>query len=166
MPEDWIWFHSLYSKPLLFIHPLYHTCIYHSKLPILPLSTPLCGNHKSVFLRVCLFGRSVHLCHIFDATYKWYYMVFVFLSDSLSIIASCIHVTANGIIFVTLYDWVIFHCFVCILFIHTSVVGHLGCFPLAIESSATMNTGVNVSLELQFHLSICLGGCSWIIWQL
>ena len=36
-----------------------------------------------------------------------------------------------------------------ILFIHTSVAEHLGCFHvLAIESSAAMNTGVNVSFGI------------------
>ena len=58
-------------------------CIYHSQTPHpSPLYTPLPWQPQVCFLQVCLFGRSVHLCHIFDATYKWYHMVFVFLSGS------------------------------------------------------------------------------------
>ena len=40
------------------------------------------------------------------STYKWYHMISVFLLSSLGvIISSCIHVAANGIIFL-FYDWV------------------------------------------------------------
>ena len=42
------------------------------------------------------------------------------------------------------------------IFIHYSADGHSGCFHvLAIINSASLNTGVHVSSELQFCLAIC-----------
>ena len=46
----------------------------------------------------------------------------------------------------------------CILFIHPSVDGHLGCFPVfAIVNSAAVNIGVHVSFQLWFSLDRCPG---------
>ena len=56
-------------------------CIYQPQSPSPSPSTllPQLGNHKSD-LCVCESDSvSFHLCHIFDSTYKWYHMVFIFL---------------------------------------------------------------------------------------
>ena len=51
------------------------------------------------------------------------------------------------VLFHSLADWYSMVYMSRLLFIHSSVIGHLGCFPvLAIENSAAMNTGMNVSL--------------------
>ena len=51
-----------------------------------------------------------------------------FTSFSITIFKS-IHINANGNILL-FYGWVVFHCIhVPIFFIHSSVDGHLGCFP-------------------------------------
>ena len=84
-------------------------------------------------------------------------MVFVFLfQPSLCVIFfRSLHVSTNDSI-LFFYGWVIFHCVcvcvcVCvhthhILFIHSSVHGHLGYFHiLAVVSSADMNSGVHIS---------------------
>ena len=77
----WTLFPVLYRRTLLFIHPL------HASLH-LPISNSQCfppqrplplGNHKSTSVKLILFSRYVHLCHILDSIYKWYHMVFVFL---------------------------------------------------------------------------------------
>ena len=102
-------------------------------------------------------------------------MAFVFLwfPSCSMIIYKSIHVAANGISSFLFYGWVICHpvcVYVCvsiyvhiqinifhILFIHSSVAEHLGCFHvLAIITSATVNIGVNVSFQIKSFL--------WYIW--
>ena len=44
------------------------------------------------------------------------------------------------------------------IFIHSSVVGHLGCFQvLAIVNRAAVNIGVHIFFEFWFSLDICPG---------
>ena len=45
-----------------------------------------------------------------------------------------------------------------VLFIHSSVDGHSGCFRvLAVVNSAVMNTGLHVSFLVRFSPAICPG---------
>ena len=77
----------------------------------IPLS-PFCPSKPqvcSLCLRVCFCSVDVaHVCHILDFTYKWYHMVFIFLTSLSLRISSCIHVAANGIV-CFFYGWVVFH---------------------------------------------------------
>ena len=55
----------------------------------------------------------------------------------------------------------------CILFIHSSVSGHLGCFQvLAVVNSAAVNIGVHVSFPVEFSsfLGIVQEWDCWIMW--
>ena len=112
IPGDQIQFPVLHSRTLLLIHSKCHSL--HpliptpnsQSIPFLPL-----GNHKSdlyVCEDVSIFFKKVHLYHILDSTYKWYRMVFLFLSSFCMIIYSCIHFVANGIFcsfFMALYSF-------------------------------------------------------------
>ena len=86
----------------------------------------------------------------------------VSLTSLTMIISRSIHVAANGIISFFFNGWVIFHCiYIChIFFIHLSVSGHLGCFPvLAVVPSAAMNIGVHVSFWIRvFSRYVCRSG--------
>ena len=55
---------------------------------------------------------------------------------------------------ISLYIYIYIYIYIChSFFIHLSVDGHLGCFPvLDIVNSAAMNIGVRVSFELVFLL--------------
>ena len=77
-------------------------------------------------------------------------------------------------LFHSFYGWVIFHCIYIyhIFFIHSSVIGHLGCFHvLAILSSAAVNIGVHVSFRIRVLSTYWVGQkvCSgfvleWTFW--
>ena len=73
-----------------------------------------------------LFHNQVHLCHILDSMYKWYYMVFVFfwLTSLSMIISEPVHVCCKWRYFILFYGRVIFHC-VYIPIYCSPVNGHL-----------------------------------------
>ena len=52
------------------------------RLPVHPTPSPSPLATTSLFsmsVSLFLFYKQVHLCYILDTTYKWYYMIFVFL---------------------------------------------------------------------------------------
>ena len=89
-------------------------------------TTSLSSRSVSLFL----FYRYVHLCHIFDSTYKLYHMIFafLFLTPLKTIISKSIYVVVNGIIsFLFMAEWYGSHLYVESK-MHLSCDGHLGCF--------------------------------------
>ena len=94
-----------YSGILLFIHSkcssLHPPTANSQDVPPFSLLAPRSLFSRSVSL--FLFGRWIHLCHILDFTYKWCLMVFVCLVLTHSVISTCIHVAANGIISLFFY---------------------------------------------------------------
>ena len=61
-----------------------------------------------------------------------------------------IHVGADGRISFFLYGWAVFHCVYMdhILFIHSSIDGHVGCFHiLAVTNNTAMNIWMHVFLN-------------------
>ena len=85
-----------------------------------------------------------------NSTYKWYQMIFVFLwLTSLNrIISKSIHLAANSII--SFFLWlsnVLLYMY--LIFIHSSVDGHLGCFHISvIANNAVMNNEMHVSFQI------------------
>ena len=70
-------------------------------------------------------------------------LVFLFLTSLSMRVSSCIYVAANGVFFIAEYYFIVYmqHIFL----IHSSVDGHLGCFPvLATVNSAAVNTEVRL----------------------
>jgi len=110
--------------------------------PSTPLLPPPPWQSQSIF---------VHLCYILDSRYKWYYMVFVSLSDWLhsvweSLVPSMLLQMA---LFCSFYGWVVFHC-VYIPRRPNPIICRwtFGCFHvLAIVNSAAMNMQVHVSFS-------------------
>ena len=78
-----IQFPVLYSRTLLFIHPIYNSLPLlipdSQSFPPTPSSPLATTSLFSMSVSLFLFCRQVHLCHISDSTYKCYYMVFIFL---------------------------------------------------------------------------------------
>ena len=76
----------------------------------------------------------------------------VWLTSLSMIISSSIHVAENGNI-LFFYDWVLFHCihmYIYHLFcIHSPVNEYLGCFSSGSWSSAAMNIGVHIALQIR-----------------
>ena len=91
-------------KTSLFIHSkcnhLYVLTPNSQSIPHPPPSPLAITSLFSMSVSLFLFCRQIHLHHILDSTYKWYYIVFVFLFlTSLSMrISSCICVAAYGIV--------------------------------------------------------------------
>jgi hypothetical protein len=112
---------------------------------------------SSLFLYICL---SLDL----SSTYERKHVAFVFLIlASLNMMSSnSIHLPPNHIIIP--YGWIIhIYIYICNFLIHSSVLGHLGCFQnLAIVNSAVMNIGVQASLlyPVLCSLSWCPGAVS------
>ena len=145
----------LYSRTLLFIHficsSLYLLIPNSHPSPALP--PPWQPQVCSLRLWVCLFHRSVHLCHILDAIHisDIIRYLYFFLTSLSMIISRSIHIATNGItsFFFMAERYSIYMC-VCIytdqIFIHSSVDEHLSSFHiLAIVNHDAVNTEVHVS---------------------
>ena len=80
----WIQFPVLYSRTLLFTHPIYnslHLLITNSQsfpppLTPSPWQPQVCSLELSLF---CLVDKFICIIFFLDSTYKWYHMIFVFL---------------------------------------------------------------------------------------
>ena len=100
----WLYLPVQYSRTLLFIHPVLDSlCLwipnswsFHLHLSSLSVT----ANPFFMSVSLFLFYRYVHLCHIWDFTYKQCHMVFVFLFLTLlsMIISGSIHVATTGTI--------------------------------------------------------------------
>ena len=113
---DWIWSPVLYSRTLLLIYPIVYkiVCIFWSQAltPCLsPPCSPLATTSLFLGLSLCFCCINTHWCHILDSTYKWYHMVFVFLTsfteyDNLWLHPCC----CRWHCFVLFYGRVVFRC--------------------------------------------------------
>ena len=139
-------FPVLYRRTLLLIHSLYNSL--HLLMPISQSFPPLTLSSSAT---MSLFSMSESILWVsllvsyFWFYIWWYHMVFflLFLTSFRMLISSFIHVTPSGshlrlssILRMCIYP----------IFIHSSVVGQLGCFHiLPIVHSATIKIGVHVS---------------------
>ena len=149
--------------PMLYFKP--HVCFLTMKLYCLSPSpfSPIPPNSLSfwqvsecsLYLQVCFYF--ICSCIVFlDFTYKWNYIVFVFLwLISFRILPSeFIHVVADDISF--FFDWVILHCIHHCFFIHSFTDRHLGCYlVLAVVNNAAMNIWMHASSSKYF----------WFLWM-
>ena len=126
----------------VFVVYFMHSCLY-LFLPSPPQKPLLCFLHVSL-----LFFLFTSLLYNLDSTHKWSHRVFVFLcltSFRMGISGSP-HVAANGMISFFLCRNRIPLSVDHIFLIHSSVGGHLGCFPvLTVVNSAAVNTGMHGS---------------------
>ena len=138
----WVSFPVLYSR-ILSIHRICESQTLNLSLSLFPSTSAI----TSLFYISLFFP--VSFCHILDSTYRWYHMsCFSFWITSLNmIISKSNHVAANGVVSFFFNGWVVFHSIYHILFIHSSVDGHLGCFRvLAIVHSYALNIRVHIAI--------------------
>ena len=92
------WSRSLFLGP---VYKNWHLLAPPSQLTLPQPQFPWQAQVCSLCLCLSLFHRQVPLGHILDSTYKWYHLLlsfFFWLTALNTIISSCIHVAANGII--------------------------------------------------------------------
>ena len=95
-----------------------------------------------------MFCGNVNLCHVSGSIYKWYHMVFVWLTSLIIIISRSNHAAVNSIIsFFFMAECYSIAYLSHIFFIHLYVDEQQGCVHVLVTvNSAAMNIGVHVSL--------------------